>query len=262
MPTPFPGMDPYLEHPALWPNVHASLIIALRDELAPRLRPRYYVAVEERVVRFVNWGFEDLRFDARPDPAVVPSPPESSDQRVSLDTDLPGVVTVELPGSDEVRERFLEIRDTTTDQMITVVELLLWFNKSPGERRRLYEQRRLALPGSLTHLVEIDLQRDGRPMPMRGYGLASDYRILVSRAKHRPRAELLPFSVRQPIPAFQLPLAADEAEPRIDLNQILHTVYDRAGYDLRIDYRAEPSPPLAASDAEWADALLRKAGPR
>ncbi len=57
MPTPFPGMDPYLEHPSLWPNVHSSLIIALRDELAPQLRPRYYVAVEERTVRL---GGEDV----------------------------------------------------------------------------------------------------------------------------------------------------------------------------------------------------------
>ena len=51
MPSPFPGMDPYLERASLWPNVHNSLIIALRDDLASRLRPRYYVAVEERTVR-------------------------------------------------------------------------------------------------------------------------------------------------------------------------------------------------------------------
>ncbi len=52
MPTPFPGMDPCLEHPALWPDLHNSLIIALRDALVPRLRPRYYVAVAERIYTF------------------------------------------------------------------------------------------------------------------------------------------------------------------------------------------------------------------
>ena len=48
MPTPFPGMDPYLERPNLWSNVHQSLITAIRDFLTPRLRPRYFVAVKER----------------------------------------------------------------------------------------------------------------------------------------------------------------------------------------------------------------------
>ena len=35
IPTPFPGMDPYLEHPTLWPGVHNRLIIALADVLSP-----------------------------------------------------------------------------------------------------------------------------------------------------------------------------------------------------------------------------------
>ncbi len=49
VPPPFPGMDPYLEHPALWQGIHNRLIADLDDELAPRLRPRYFIAVEERV---------------------------------------------------------------------------------------------------------------------------------------------------------------------------------------------------------------------
>src|SRR5262245_13800985 len=49
METPFPGMDPYLEHPALWPSVHARLIVALADQLGPKIRPRYVASVEDRV---------------------------------------------------------------------------------------------------------------------------------------------------------------------------------------------------------------------
>src|SRR5205823_3049838 len=49
MPCPFPGMDPYLEHPTLWPGVHNGLLAALQLALAPQLRPRYYIALEERV---------------------------------------------------------------------------------------------------------------------------------------------------------------------------------------------------------------------
>ena len=75
-------------------------------------------------------------------------------------------------------------------------------------------------------------------------------------------ADRLPFSVRQPIPRFRLPLAPGGDEPEVDLNYLLHALFDRAGYDLRIDYHDELEPPLADSDAAWADALLRAAGLR
>ena len=259
MPTPFPGMDPYLERPSLWANVHNSLIIGLRDELAPRLRPRYYVAVEERTVRL---GTDDLLFAARPDVAVVRSSAGPADQGTEMAAEPAGVVTVELPLPDEIREVYLEIHDAAIDRVVTVIEILSPSNKSSGEGRRQYEQKRLALLGTLTHLVEIDLLRSGQPMPMRGYQGRTDYRVLVSRAERRPRADLLPFSVRQPIPTFRLPLAARDDEPEVDLNRLLHALYDRAGYDLRIDYRAEADPPLTGSDAEWADTLLHAASLR
>ena len=259
MPTPFPGMDPYLEQPGLWPNVHTSLIVALRDDLAPRLRPRYYVAVEERTVRL---GPDDLLFATRPDVAVVRPQPGLPDEGVSTAVESAGVVTVELPLPEEIREAFLEIRSVTIEQVITVVELLSPVNKNTGEGRRQYEQKRLALLGTRTHLVEIDLLRAGQLMPMRGYQGQSDYRVLISRSEQRPRAELLPFSVRQPIPRFHLPLTGGDDEPEVDLTRLLHTLYDRAGYDLRIDYRAEADPPLNGSDATWVDELLRAAGLR
>ena len=36
----FPGMDPYLEHPQVWPDVHASFIVYLREYIRPLLGPR------------------------------------------------------------------------------------------------------------------------------------------------------------------------------------------------------------------------------
>ena len=50
MRTPFPGMDPYLEQPESWQGFHNSLIAAVALDLAPRLRPRDYVATEERTI--------------------------------------------------------------------------------------------------------------------------------------------------------------------------------------------------------------------
>ncbi|MBI2875845.1 MAG: DUF4058 family protein, partial [Candidatus Tectomicrobia bacterium] len=70
------------------------------------------------------------------------------------------------------------------------------------------------------------------------------------------------FGVRQPIPTFPLPLRPGDEEPWVDLNGLLHGLYDRAGYDLRVNYTGEPEPPLDEPDAAWADALLREQGLR
>lgn len=258
MRTPFPGMDPYLEQPESWQGFHNSLIAALVLDLAPRLRPRYYVATEERTYLDAP---DRSTFIGRPDLNVLGSALQEARRAWPVEP-APGVVRVVLPVPDHVREAYLEIRQTGSNEVVTVLELLSPSNKRPGEGRRQYEQKRLMLFGSLTNLVEIDLLRAGEPMPMRGDGRGSHYRILVSRARQRPSGDLYAFNVRQPIPDFPLPLLPDDEEPRVELNRILHDLYERAGYDLRIDYRRDPSPPLAGEDAAWADALLRQAGLR
>ena len=37
MNCPFPGKDPYLEHPVLWESVHARLMVAIANQLQPKL---------------------------------------------------------------------------------------------------------------------------------------------------------------------------------------------------------------------------------
>ena len=257
MPTPFPGMDPYLERPDLWPNVHSRLIVAIADHLAPRLRPRYYVAVEERTTRP---GPDDLFFSIRPDVAVVGPLRLAEPTGLLYRATSGGSVIVDLPLPDEIRETYLEIRAMPSDQVVTVLEILSPTNKRSGEGRRQYEEKRLILLGTLTHLVEIDLLRGGQPMSMRGHPPGADYRILISRARQRPRAELLAFSVREPIPPFTLPLLPGDDEPLVELNHLLHEVYDRAGFDLRIDYSGAPDPPLVGEDRAWAESLLAGVG--
>lgn len=256
MPTPFPGMDPYLERPSLWPNVHSSLIIALRDDLAPKLRPRYYVAVEERTVRM---GLEEVSFAARPDLSIVPREGRIAETQAVIYPTTVDVVTVEVPLLDELRQTYLELRDVASDKVVTVIEILSPANKAPGDGRRQYIQKRLAVLGSMTHLVEIDLLRAGEPMPVYGWGGRSDYRILVSNSARRPKADLLAFSMRGPIPAFRLPLLPGDPEPEVALTLLLHTLYDRAGYDLRVNYDTPPEPPLSEEDTTWATSLLRTA---
>ena len=106
--------------------------------------------------------------------------------------------------------------------------------------------------------MELDLLRAGDPMPTVGPRVSSDYSLLVSRAHRRPKADLVPFGVRDRIPAFLVPLRRGEDEPAVDLAKVLHSLYDRASYDLRIDYERDPAPPLAPADSEWARALIRE----
>jgi hypothetical protein len=62
--------------------------------------------------------------------------------------------------------------------------------------------------------------------------------------------------VRDPIPTFALPLLPGDTEPTVDLGVVLHALYDRARFDLRLDYTRPPVPPLAGDDAAWARALM------
>lgn len=106
--------------------------------------------------------------------------------------------------------------------------------------------------------MEIDLLRVGEPMLVFGDGTQNDYRILVSRAENRPQSDLYAFNLQDVIPTFPLPLRTGDSEPLVDLQSLLAGIYDRASYDLVIDYSQQPVPTLSEADAVWANALLRK----
>lgn len=246
-------MDPYLEHPALWPDVHNSLITAMRDALAPVVAPRYYIGVESRTYLLKP---DDLVFIGRPDLSVIPSQePHQLSSRPLADLD---VLEVDVPMSDEVEETFLEVHDVKTGKLVTGVEVLSPINKQ-GKGRQDYEEKRQDYFRTRTNLVEIDLLRAGEPMPVIGKPIRSDYRILVSRGSRRPHAQLYAFNLRHPIPQFPLPLLPGDVEPLVNLNDILHSLYERARFDLRLDYTQPPVPPLSDENAAWAHELLKNA---
>lgn len=275
MPTPFPGMDPYLEKPSRWSNVHTRLIVALADDLAARVRPHYYVSVEERAYLL---SFDEIEGMMRPDVAIVrESAPvyeavmATTAAAAAEDTTVPPLIetppparpiTITIPMLEEVRERFLEVRLVADGRLVTAIEILSPTNKQTGKGRQLYAEKRQAVLESETHVVEIDLLRAGKPPEFIPASQLSHYYILVSRAEQRPSATLIPFAIQQPIPTFRLPLLPGDNEPEVNLGQIFHALYDRAGFDLRIDYKHAPEPPFTEKDTAWIDALLKKAGLR
>lgn len=243
MPSPFPGMDPYLEHPELWPSVHLGLISATWMDLAPRLTPRFTVSVEERTYIAASRpdsfiGRADVLVASDREPARPPS-----DGNGGLMLREP--VAVYVPAPDVVTERYLEVRNVQYGYVVTVIELLSPSNKRPGsEGYREYQTKREQLLSTRTSLVEIDLLRTGQRPPIHGEAPDSDYRIVVVRGWERPRALLYPFDVQEPIPAIPIPLERGDEEPLLDLNMLLHRLYDQAVYSLRIDYSLPATPPL------------------
>ena len=245
-------MDPYLEQPQLWPEFHNRLLVAIADRLGPQLRPKYRVAIEKRVYQD---AVEDLQI-GRPDAAIFRT---GSEQKLAPHPQgqvLVEPVMVELPMPEEMTERFLEIREIDTGEVITTLELLSPSNKRAGKGRQLYTEKRLKVLSSQTHLVEIDLIRAFGPLPLRGETAPSLYRILVSRVEQRPMAALYSFNLSDPIPSFPMPLQPDAPLVWVDLQDLVNGVYDRASYDLAIDYRQPPVPPLSALDAAWAQDWL------
>ncbi|WP_068818826.1 DUF4058 family protein [Phormidesmis priestleyi] len=243
----FPGMNPYLENPELWSEVHFGLIAVLARSLNAVITPKYRAAVEKRV-------YADSLLVGIPDVAVFqPGTQAIAPQQTTATLTKPLVVTV--PIVEETQERFLEIRAVATGTVITIVEVLSPKNKRAGEGKAKYDAKRQTVLNSAAHLVEIDLLRTGEPKPMAG-GVASDYRILVSRANCRPTAELYPFNLREPLPRFLLPLRPEDSEPVVDLQDLLQQVYQEAALDLAIDYSTQPIPPLPTADFEWIQTLL------
>jgi hypothetical protein len=229
-------MDPYLEHPALWPDFHNSLIAAIANALGPALRPNCYVALR---CRTYNFRQQDLALMGVPD---VPC------------------TQADLPIRGGIRETFLEICRARSNDVVTVVEALSHATRiHPGGREEYLAVRDRALQTG-TNFVELDLLRTGEPSSGRGRErCATAYCISVAKRCGREETIALPFSLRHPIPSFQLPLLPGDEEPELDLNRVLHELYERASFDLRLDYSQPALPPLTAEDAAWAAEQVRQA---
>lgn len=256
MPSPFLGMDPYLEQSVFWSSFHQRLLVAIADAIGPKLRPNYYAEVETRT--YFDDEDEELLVGI-PDAVVMRKARAdkifTANQEAPVATQL-RPVQVQLPMPIEVKERYLEVREVGTDVVVAVLEVLSPKNKRRGEGRMVYEKKRRTVLNSLSHLIEIDLLRGGTPMPMVG-ATQTHYRLLVSRASSRPTADLYGFNLQDAMPAFSLPLKSPDADLGVNLQEIFGGVYDRASYDLRLDYsQPVPPPALTATDQQWIDARL------
>jgi hypothetical protein len=141
---------------------------------------------------------------------------------------------------------------------VTIIELLSPSNKKAGGDRDQYLSKRSDIIASPTHLVEIDLLRGGRRLPMAPAG-SGDYGALISRGEDRPNAVWIPIRLRDPLPTIPIPLAGNDPPVPLDLQALLHRMYDTFGFK-KYMYQTPPDPPLSAEDAAWARGVLAAAG--
>lgn len=253
MQSPFPGMDPYLESTAICPDVHAGLIVAMRRQLQPRLSPQY-VAVIVPYTAFETIDVNLSRFFV-PDSAIV-----ERDQQSSV-TAAPVIGALEV----EVETRYsrLEVRIVGDETVVTAIELLSPANKRSGaDAADAYERKRREIIRSPIHLLEIDLLRGGRRLSLATPWPPAPYVVMLSRADQRPRVEIWPVQLQDPLPVVPVTLRAPDPDVPLDLSAALNDAYAEGRYDLRVDYRNPPPPPLTPADEAWLTECLAAAGLR
>ena len=257
MPSPFPGMNPWLEEPSIWPGVHGSLIEAIRIEINQRAPPRYFADIEERVyLCSTDDPFERL---VVPD-VVIHGEPAFSRAESTATATLDAPVRAAIVGPVEHRERHVVLRTSDDEQrVVTVIEVLSPANKTPGSKgRSAYRAKREDVLDSDSHFVELDLLRAGDRTPAGCLLPDCDYRVAVSRQEDRPMADWWFLSLRQPLPKIPVPLCAGDADVELDLQNLLNTTYDRSGYVRRMNYsKPIPQPAVTEPDQEWLRTFLQ-----
>jgi Protein of unknown function (DUF4058) len=254
--SPFPGMDPYLEAPSIWPDVHTSLMSIVREQLTPLLAPKYLTELETQVV--IDRMDDDLQV-VLPDVSVT-SPDVSAGVPSSVAVAAPAPVRVRVPLDIPIRLVSVHIRQRETARLVAVIELLSPVNKRRGKGREEYLDKRHTFLTSPVHLIEIDLLRSYPRMPFDDPLPQAHYLVMVCKAGERPNSSVWPISVRQTLPTIPIPLLHPDPPVPLDLGQALRAAYERARYDLRVDYRKPPVPRLSSADAAWAAALIRPSG--
>jgi hypothetical protein len=223
MPSPFPGMDPYLEDDGLWPTFHHQLITCLHQTLLPGLVDRYRARVGQR-----HYTTEQPLFTS-----VV---------------------------REEHHEEFIEIRQRSDGRLITLIDVVSPPNKSTESGRRAYLEKRAEAKASGANLVEIDLLLQGQPLlEYSRDGLPEwDYAVTVTKATHPDRFEIYTVTMQKRLPRFRLPLSGDDRDTVVDMHVMFSRCYDQGSFASKIDYQRDPSVALGPEDRRWLADLLKQ----
>lgn len=223
MPSPFPGMDPYLEDDRRWPAFQPLLVHSLYQMLLPGLMDRYRARVAER-----HYASEQALFTS-----IV---------------------------REEHKESYIEVRQRSDGRLITLVEVISPANKLTTEGRRQYLERRAEVRTMNVHVVEVDLVLQGPALIEYAKDSAPtwDYAVVVTRWTHPDRYEIYSATLPKRLPRFRIPLAADDRDTVIDLQAALGRAYDQGDFFRQIDYTRDPATRLSDENRGWLQERLKK----
>lgn len=259
MPSPFPGMDPYIEGPEIWSDFHGNVAPEIQGHLNEIIQPRYVARLTPYVTYEVVEITQTRGRNVRPDVGIWQSQP--SQRRVAeAVVEIPpapaqSLVSLEFP----LRLLSVEIRATETMELVTAIEILSPVNKRKGhEAYHDYQRKRREIFRSAAHLLEIDLLRGGERPPLERPVPSAPYYVILSREDDRPNVEVWPIQLQDKLPLLPVPLREPDPDAPLDLGAVVAAVYKRGGYATLIDYRNPPPPPkLSEAEEEWLEARLQ-----
>lgn len=256
MPSPFPGMDPYIEARREWPDFHSDLAGEIRARLNIALQANYYATT------IVYTAYDVIEIAQRDTHSISP---DVSVWRTTTGPSAVAAVAVidpplaesQIPLEVEVRLANVEVRETGTDRLVTAIEILSPVNKRNGAQREKYLRKRQELFRSDVHVMEIDLLRSGKRSPLTITPPPAPYYVTLGRARNRPRVHVWPIQLHDRLPRLPIPLIAPDPDVVLDLGAVVHEVYERGAYARRINYsQPVPPPELTPEEQTWVDELL------
>lgn len=257
MPSPFPGMDPYIEQSKLWVDFHNRLADEISAQLNRKIRPAYFARLTPYTTYEVVGISQVQRQSIRPDVGVL-----LREQTVRYAPQ--GAVIEKAPVESLVENEAqvdllsVEIYHTNDEVLVTAIEILSPVNKQPShEAHTDYLRKRRELLRAEVHLMEIDLLRGGTRPPLYRPVPAAPYYVMLSRTNRRPAVEVWPIQLAAKLPVLPTPLLAPDPDAPLDLGKVVAAVYERGGYDVQIDYtETVPPPALSAEEVAWVEEHL------
>jgi len=257
MPCPFPGMDPYIERPEIWPDFHDAMVTAIRGILQPLLKPRYVAVMQDRIYIVRD---EQAR---KPDVAVVRTSSRERQRGATalLDVDTPAIFE---DYREEIRQPLIEVIEPAAgNKVVTAIEVLSPDNKQAGPGRTSYLAKRDQYEAMGANIVEIDLLFGGQPtVKLTPDKLATlePWKYLVAVSRWPTLHEVYAFPLERRLPRIAVPLAYEDQDVPLDLQAAFARSWDEGPYPQLLHYG--DSPPSLLSDAErrWCRDQLGKAG--
>lgn len=270
MPSPFPGMDPFLEDPEEFPDLHTLLVTHLREGLSAVLPKPYYARTGKRAwvdisERYIGPDVNVLR--PKPNGGQVGGPELGGGLAVATAVRSEPVI-VRVP-HDEMWESFVDIYTPRGGKrLVASIEVLSPTNKTPRQKGwKLYRRKQREILKSEVHLIEIDFLRGGThttavPLDraLEKTGLF-DYHVCIHRFDESEEFLVYPIRLEQQLPELAVPLLPGDTPVLLDLQKVFDRCYDAGQYQGQLDYDPDKLiPPPRPEQLAWAKELLRTKG--